>query len=126
MNVLSLSLFILELSDVLANFMDIIDAEVIDYIENDKKSKRCNCGRKIRLNKILNGHTARPHEYPWQVYLKIHFPFQSKNQISGCGGSLISRKHILSAAHCVLQSYKVQSWTFLSFSANQYLYIYEV
>ena len=39
---------------------------------------------------IFGGVEANPHEYPWNVYMNI-----------GCGGSLISKQHVLTAAHCV-------------------------
>jgi hypothetical protein len=106
MNFLSLSLFVLELSNVLAKFMDIIDAEVIGYIENEERSNNsvCNCGRGLKNPKILNGENATQLEYPWQVWLKVHYHFAGT---FSCGGSLISRKHILSAAHCVRKTHRV-------------------
>ena len=45
--------------------------------------------------KIINGFETKPNEYPWQVALVKngrHTPF--------CGGSIISDKHVLTAAHC--------------------------
>ena len=40
--------------------------------------------------RIFGGEVAVPHEFPWVVYLSM-----------GCGGALISDKHVLTAAHCV-------------------------
>ena len=40
--------------------------------------------------RIFGGEEAVPHEFPWVVYLNM-----------GCGGALISDKHVLTAAHCV-------------------------
>ena len=56
------------------------------------------CGRLISP-RIINGEPARPHAYPWLVslrefdklYLYDHF----------CSGSLITRYHVLTAAHCL-------------------------
>jgi len=42
--------------------------------------------------RIVGGVEARPHQFPWQVGLFFDGYF--------CGGSIISSKHILTAAHC--------------------------
>ncbi|KAK9751328.1 Trypsin [Popillia japonica] len=47
---------------------------------------------------ITNGQKARPGEYPWHVAL-YHARDGDANYT--CGGSLISRYHVLTAAHCV-------------------------
>ncbi|ELT97142.1 hypothetical protein CAPTEDRAFT_103892 [Capitella teleta] len=46
------------------------------------------------LSKIVGGWEALPHEFPYQVTLKT---------VTGsmfCGGSIISSRHVLTAAHC--------------------------
>merc|ERR1711973_82608 len=60
----------------------------------DSSTSRCKCGEAKRVTKIVGGVETEAHEYPWQVGLSGggSRPF--------CGGSLISKKHVLTAAHC--------------------------
>ncbi|XP_075211019.1 chymotrypsin-2-like isoform X1 [Lycorma delicatula] len=44
--------------------------------------------------KIVGGHIAKPGEFPYQITLGI------KNGGHFCGGSILDKKHILTAAHC--------------------------
>ncbi|XP_077492496.1 transmembrane protease serine 9-like [Amblyomma americanum] len=55
------------------------------------------CGQTISQY-IVNGTLAKKDQYPWMVFLKVHFPsFDSR-----CGGSIITRRHVLTAGHCTL------------------------
>ena len=62
-------------------------------------SPNCNCGiapnkQKTNNLRIVGGMETKPNKYPWQVGLiKPGFPVF-------CGGSIISAKHVLTAAHC--------------------------
>ena len=61
-------------------------------------SPNCNCGiapqQTINNARIIGGMETEPNKYPWQVGLiKPGFPVF-------CGGSIISAKHVLTAAHC--------------------------
>ncbi|KAK5969555.1 hypothetical protein GCK32_015860 [Trichostrongylus colubriformis] len=52
--------------------------------------------------KIFGGETIKPNEYPWMVHLKIARNDFGKRATTYCSGSLISSRHILTAAHCVM------------------------
>ncbi|XP_071539145.1 chymotrypsin-like elastase family member 2A isoform X2 [Panulirus ornatus] len=50
----------------------------------------------VTVPRIVGGSEASEHEYPWLVYLHM---ISSKENF-GCGGSLITRSFVLTAAHC--------------------------
>jgi len=56
----------------------------------------CQCGRANRVAKIVGGVETEENEYPWQVGLLSR---QSSSR-PFCGGSLISSRSVLTAAHC--------------------------
>merc|ERR1719228_1025199 len=55
----------------------------------------CDCGKANKINKIVNGVETEENEYPWQVGLS-----SGPGWSTFCGGSIISKKDILTAAHC--------------------------
>ncbi|XP_008435038.1 testisin-like [Poecilia reticulata] len=52
------------------------------------------CGFAPRNPKIVGGQDASPGSWPWQVELQLNGQFK-------CGGSLINKKWVLTAAHCI-------------------------
>ena len=56
------------------------------------------CGLKYTSESILGGETAKPGEFPFMALLGYK---KSNDQIIyGCGGTLINRYYVLTAAHC--------------------------
>jgi len=56
------------------------------------------CGKPaIQSSRVIGGDTAVPHSWPWQILLL-------KSGRPMCGGSLVSPKFVITAAHCVSRS----------------------
>ena len=53
--------------------------------------------KKSNTNRIYSGENALPGEVPWQALLQ-------RRGIFACGGTLVGRKHVITAAHCVYDS----------------------
>uniref|UniRef100_A0A0K8RKF2 Putative serine protease n=1 Tax=Ixodes ricinus TaxID=34613 RepID=A0A0K8RKF2_IXORI len=60
------------------------------------------CGRRHTRNtvseRIMNGTVAEPGNWPWMVAL------YTRNDKFRCGGLLISKQYVLTAAHCFAET----------------------
>ena len=71
---------------------------------------QCNCGKKIIPNsRIVSGTETGVNEFPWHVGLLFPNDEYYDGKTTSCGGSIISNKHILTAAHCVFDISKKTS-----------------
>jgi|ERR1719239_57775 len=66
---------------------------------HENKPGECFCGIPNRnpQTRIAGGDEADIGEYPWQVYLASTYGEDSY----ACGGTLVGKRHIVTAAHCV-------------------------
>merc|ERR1719477_1645 len=60
-------------------------------------SSTCQCGIPNRSNRIVGGVETEVNEYPWQVAL-----VSPNGRSPFCGGTLISDRHVMTAAHCTV------------------------
>jgi len=70
-------------------------------LEALKNYKKCVCGV-ANTRRIVGGSITQPNEYPWQALLHATYHLHGvKVSTFICGGSVITKKHILTADHCV-------------------------
>nr|QHB21593.1 venom S1 protease with CUB domain 18 [Platymeris rhadamanthus] len=90
-------------------FLNILPEE-IDSSEHGvirgRKGTTCDCGRANKPPpRVTHGHEVRENEFPWMVLLHIYYPIDNGESgyiFSSCGASIITRRHVLTAAHCVI------------------------
>ncbi|EEC09388.1 ovochymase, putative [Ixodes scapularis] len=53
------------------------------------------------ISQIVGGNKAAPLEFPWQISLRILNLTANYEKGHTCGGSIINKQHVMTAAHCV-------------------------
>ncbi|KJH40077.1 hypothetical protein DICVIV_14000 [Dictyocaulus viviparus] len=73
--------------------------------ESDRNLLSHICGKQSLPEEVqfrsLGGVVAKNHEYPWTIGIRMR---RERRKTSRCSGVLISRRHVITAAHCVIVS----------------------
>ena len=94
---------ILAPSVLLLQFWIIINARKFDH---PLATSKCECGRTDplknqqeigRSGRIINGDYVHPRYHPWMALILVK-TLEHGNEL--CGGTLISKRHVISARHC--------------------------
>ncbi|KAK9499746.1 hypothetical protein O3M35_002730 [Rhynocoris fuscipes] len=96
-----------------ANEYENVVSEEVDSSEHGvtpgSRKTSCKCGwANKNLARVVNGKETRPHEFPWMVHLLVRFETDQGSFDSTCGASIVTPRHIITAAHCVAAEGKVQ------------------
>ncbi|XP_055698272.1 uncharacterized protein LOC129798859 isoform X3 [Phlebotomus papatasi] len=79
------------------NLQDIAD----DPSVNVDRGCGISIAKQTAQRRIVGGDDAGFGSFPWQAYIRIG---SSRSLLSRCGGSLISRRHVVTAGHCVARA----------------------
>uniref|UniRef100_A0AB38ZE81 Venom S1 protease 19 n=1 Tax=Ectomocoris sp. TaxID=3104572 RepID=A0AB38ZE81_9HEMI len=72
-------------------------------VTSGSRQTSCKCGWVNRTpRRIIYGMEAGMHEFPWMVLLNVYFTTGDVREFFYCGASIITSRHVLTAAHCLV------------------------
>ena len=95
----------MHVSIFLISFIYIADLDCGIKPDENKMRSRINHKRGTVAKRIVGGNAADPGEWPWQVLLQWENGtaiYKRYSNLSYCGGAILSKHFILTAAHCYL------------------------
>jgi len=84
------------------------DAQMTDLVSRPSKiTPGLSCDNPLdrTIDRIVGGHDAEPHSWPWIVQLKYGHNVQNSRSGHSCSGTIVNENLIISAAHCC-QAYR--------------------
>ncbi|XP_050309146.1 proclotting enzyme-like [Anthonomus grandis grandis] len=80
---------------VLLGFISSLPLEKKNRVQRSARSYcNCECGMVKRQSRVVGGNITKTHEFPWMAGLSHGGEYH-------CGAALITKKHVITAAHCV-------------------------
>lgn len=77
---------------------------------DSSKDNRCGISNASQT-RVIGGQSAQRNAYPWLAAL--FYGSNDRNLRTLCGGTLITKRHVLTAAHCIKATLRVVRWGFL-------------
>nr|AQM58412.1 venom s1 protease 39 [Pristhesancus plagipennis]ATU82934.1 secreted S1 protease protein [Pristhesancus plagipennis] len=96
-----------------ANEYENVVSEEVDSSEHGvtpgSKKTSCKCGwANKNIARVVNGEETRINEFPWMVHLSVRFETDQGSFDATCGASIVTPRHVITAAHCVSVLGKVE------------------
>lgn len=78
---------------------------------NENKNFNFKCGQRNMDNlRVVGGRASQPGSWPWMVSMRLRHREPNGHT---CGGSILNRNFIVTAAHCVKEYPNAEDWTIL-------------